>query len=103
MTIIMTSSELAELRSICERVVIVSEGKIAGILKPEASDVEYGLLLSGHIDIKVQGKEERISIKSNSSDTLMEPHIQEDKGRGKSDSVSSLFTSKNPSQKEEQK
>lgn len=103
MTIIMTSSELAELRSICERVVIVSEGKIAGILKPEASDAEYGLLLAGHIDIEVQEKEERISIKPNSSDTLMEPHIQKDEERGKSYSVSPLFTSKNPSQKEEEK
>lgn len=58
MTIIMTSSELAELRSICERIAIVSEGKISGILKPESSDGEYGLLLSGHAADALIGKEE---------------------------------------------
>ena len=47
MTIIMTSSELAELRSICDRVVIVCEGRIEGILSPEASDVDFGLMMSG--------------------------------------------------------
>ena len=52
LTIIITSSELAELRAICHRVMIVSEGKKAGILSPEASDVDYGLLLAGHSEIK---------------------------------------------------
>jgi len=47
MTIVMTSSELAELRSICDRIAIVTEGKIAGILRPEDSDADYGLLMSG--------------------------------------------------------
>ncbi len=48
MTIIMTSSELAELRSVCDRIAIITEGKIAGILKPDDSDVNFGLLMSGH-------------------------------------------------------
>lgn len=48
MTVIITSSELAELRSVCDRVAIVSEGKLAGILKPEDSDVDFGLLMAGH-------------------------------------------------------
>lgn len=48
MTIVMTSSELAELRSICDRIVIVSSGKIEGILSPDDSDVDYGLMMSGH-------------------------------------------------------
>lgn len=47
MTIIMTSSELAELRSICDRIVIVCEGKVEGVLKPDASDVDFGLMMSG--------------------------------------------------------
>ena len=47
MTIIMTSSELAELRSICDRIAIISGGNLAGILKPEDSDVDYGLLMAG--------------------------------------------------------
>lgn len=47
MTIVMTSSELAELRSICDRIVIVCEGKVAGELLPTASDAEFGLMMSG--------------------------------------------------------
>ncbi len=47
MTIIITSSELAELRSICDRITIVTEGKIAGILKPDGKDADFGLLMSG--------------------------------------------------------
>ena len=52
MTIIMTSSELAELRSICDRIVIICEGKVAGELPPDASDAEFGLMMSGS---KVEG------------------------------------------------
>lgn len=48
MTIVMTSSELGELRSICSRIAIVSEGKIEGVLKPEDSDAEFGLMMAGH-------------------------------------------------------
>jgi simple sugar transport system ATP-binding protein len=47
MTIIMTSSELNELRSIADRIAIVSEGKVAGILQPEDSDADFGLLMAG--------------------------------------------------------
>lgn len=47
MTIVMTSSELAELRSICDRIVIISEGKVEGILKPDASDRDFGLMMAG--------------------------------------------------------
>ena len=47
MTIVMTSSELAELRSICDRIVIVSGGKIEGELAPDASDIDFGLMMAG--------------------------------------------------------
>lgn len=47
MTIVMTSSELGELRSICDRIAIITDGKIAGILKPDDSDVDFGLLMAG--------------------------------------------------------
>ena len=50
MTIVMTSSELAEVRSVADRVAIVSEGRLAGILPPDAPDVQYGLLMSGLSD-----------------------------------------------------
>ncbi|MDR1587000.1 MAG: sugar ABC transporter ATP-binding protein [Treponema sp.] len=46
-TIIMVSSELEELRSICDRIAIVDEGKIAGILPPDSPVAEFGLLMSG--------------------------------------------------------
>lgn len=47
MTIVMTSSELAELRTVCDRIAIVAEGKIEGILKPNDSDANFGLMMSG--------------------------------------------------------
>jgi simple sugar transport system ATP-binding protein len=46
-TIVMISSELEELRSICDRVAIVDEGRIAGILPPRAEPSEFGLLMAG--------------------------------------------------------
>lgn len=45
--VIITSSELSELRSISDRIAIVSKGEIAGILKPDDSDADFGLLMSG--------------------------------------------------------
>ncbi len=53
MTIIMVSSELNELRSLCDRIAIVSDGKLTGIFSPDASDAEYGLAMSG---VKEGGK-----------------------------------------------
>lgn len=47
MTIVVTSSELSELRSICDRVAIVCEGRIEAILSPVASDLDYGLAMAG--------------------------------------------------------
>ncbi len=47
MTIVMTSSELAELRSICDRIAIICDGKVAGILDPTDSDEKFGLVMSG--------------------------------------------------------
>ena len=47
MTVVMVSSELQELRSICDRIAIVSEGKLVDILSPNASDADFGLAMSG--------------------------------------------------------
>ena len=47
MTIVMTSSELAELCSICDQIAIICEGKVAGILPPDATPDEFGLMMSG--------------------------------------------------------
>ena len=46
-TIVMVSSELEELRSICDRIAIVDEGRIAGILTPDRPSTEFGILMSG--------------------------------------------------------
>jgi len=56
MTIIMTSSELAELRMIAHRIAIINEGKLEGILAPDASDVDFGLMMAGEYH-KVKGGE----------------------------------------------
>ena len=47
MTIIITSSELAELKQIADRIAIVTEGKIQSILPADAEDAEFGLAMSG--------------------------------------------------------
>jgi simple sugar transport system ATP-binding protein len=46
-TIVMVSSELEELRAICDRVAIVDEGRIAGILPSGAPLTDFGLLMAG--------------------------------------------------------
>jgi simple sugar transport system ATP-binding protein len=48
-TLVVTSSELAELRAICDRVAIVYKGKIAAILPPDAPDAQYGLAMAGEL------------------------------------------------------
>lgn len=47
MTVVIISSELVELRSICDRIAIVTEGKVSDILPPDASDAAFGLAMSG--------------------------------------------------------
>ena len=47
MTIVIVSSELQELKSISDRIAIISEGKLVDILSPGASDADFGLAMSG--------------------------------------------------------
>ena len=47
-TIVMVSSELEELRSICDRIAIICDGRVAGILDSSAKAVDFGLLMGGH-------------------------------------------------------
>ena len=47
MTVVIVSSELQELRSISDRIAIVSEGKLVDVLSPKASDADFGLAMSG--------------------------------------------------------
>lgn len=46
-TIVMVSSELEEMRSICDRIAIVDEGSISGILPASAKSTDFGLLMVG--------------------------------------------------------
>jgi simple sugar transport system ATP-binding protein len=46
-TIIVVSSELEELRSICQRIAIIYEGRIEGILPHTAPLSEFGVLMAG--------------------------------------------------------
>ncbi|NLY66329.1 MAG: sugar ABC transporter ATP-binding protein [Tissierellia bacterium] len=46
-TIVITSSELGELRQVADRIAIIYDGKVAGILPPDASDEHFGLLMAG--------------------------------------------------------
>lgn len=57
MTVIITSSELAELRAVCDRIAIVTEGKIEGILKPDALDRDFGLMMAGEYHKFMNSKE----------------------------------------------
>ncbi len=56
LTIVMTSSELAELRSVCDRIAIVYQGRLEGILLPADSDRDFGLMMAGEYS-KFHGKE----------------------------------------------
>ncbi len=44
-TIVMVSSELEELRSICDRIAIITDGRVAGILPAGSPSEEFGLLM----------------------------------------------------------
>ena len=56
-TIIITSSELEELRSVCNRVAIVDEGRIAGVLPASSSAEDFGMLMMGQNSNFVGGEE----------------------------------------------
>ncbi|MDR0617025.1 MAG: sugar ABC transporter ATP-binding protein [Synergistaceae bacterium] len=46
-TIVMTSSELEELRSVCDRIAIVDSGRISGTLPASSPAEEFGVLMMG--------------------------------------------------------
>jgi simple sugar transport system ATP-binding protein len=48
-TLVVTSSELAELRAIADRIAIVYRGRVAAILPPDAPDAEFGLAMAGEV------------------------------------------------------
>ena len=48
-TIVMISSELEELRQVCDRIAIVSGGRIAGILPATDSSEDFGALMVSQV------------------------------------------------------
>ena len=46
-TIVMISSELEELRQICDRIAIITDGSVSGILPAERPSEEFGILMVG--------------------------------------------------------
>ena len=46
-TIVMVSSELEELKSICDRIAVINEGMVAGVLSSEEDTEKFGLLMAG--------------------------------------------------------
>jgi ABC-2 type transport system ATP-binding protein len=47
LTILITTHYMDEADKLCDRIAIVSDGKLTGIFAPDASDAEYGLAMSG--------------------------------------------------------
>jgi simple sugar transport system ATP-binding protein len=47
LTLLITSSELAELRAVCDRIAIIYHGRIVAVLPPDASDERFGLAMAG--------------------------------------------------------
>ena len=47
MTIVMVSSELQELKAICDRIAIVAEGREIDVLDVDASNADFGVAMSG--------------------------------------------------------
>ena len=47
---VIISSELMELRSICDNIAIVSEGKVVDVLPVNSSDADFGLAMSGIVE-----------------------------------------------------
>jgi simple sugar transport system ATP-binding protein len=52
LTLLVTSSELAELRAVCDRIAIVYEGRIEAVLPPDATDAQFGLAMAGELSHK---------------------------------------------------
>lgn len=53
-TIVMVSSELNELRSVCDRIAIITGGELQGILMPNAANANFALMMSGDLSMHNQ-------------------------------------------------
>lgn len=53
-TIVIASSELDELKRVCDRIAVMVEGRVFKILSPDSPEVEFGLALSGEEGVKYE-------------------------------------------------
>ena len=51
----MVSSELEELRAVCDRIAIVTDGRISGILPADRKSADFGLLMVSHRGLRAAG------------------------------------------------
>lgn len=51
-TIILTSSDLGDLKRICDRIVVMFEGRVLNILSPDCSDLHFAMAFSGEWPIE---------------------------------------------------
>jgi simple sugar transport system ATP-binding protein len=49
LSLLVTSSEIAELRALCDRIAIVYGGRIEAVLPPDAGDEQFGLAMAGEL------------------------------------------------------
>lgn len=54
-TIVIASSELDELKRVCDRIAVMVGGRIFKILSPDSSDIDFGLALSGEEGVEYEG------------------------------------------------
>ena len=50
-TIVFASSELDELKRVCDRIAVMVQGRIFKILPPDAPEIDFGLALSGEAGV----------------------------------------------------
>ena len=50
LSLLVTSSELAELRALCDRIAIVYRGRVEAVLPPDAPDAQFGLAMAGELE-----------------------------------------------------
>ena len=54
-TIVIASSELDELKRVCDRIAVLVNGSIFKILYPDSPDLEFGLALAGEEGVNHEG------------------------------------------------
>ena len=54
-TIVIATSELDELKRVCDRIAVLVKGRVFKILYPDSPDLEFGLALAGEEGANYEG------------------------------------------------